>query len=290
MSEPYIPTRILVADDPPRRRVGVFVFSVAAYGAFLATFLYLIGFLAGVGVPKAIDDGPLLPWPAAAAINVGLLTLFALQHSVMARPRFKMTLLRLLPECAERSVYVAASNVALAVLFAAWSPMPDVLWNVDGVARVAGHVLFVAGVALVLYSTFLIDHFDLFGLRQGWLALRGREYVDRPFRVPGLYRFVRHPLYVGWIVVMWAAPAMSAGRLLFAVVTTAYILVATIFEERDLLRRFGRAYADYRARTPRIIPSRPRRPAPAVVRVATTEVLRTPPRSTPRAATERVSV
>lgn len=255
MSEPYIPTRILFEEEAPKRRVGVFLFSVAAYATFHGVFLYLLGFLTNFGVPKAIDDGQVGDVGLALAVDAALLVAFGLQHSVMARPAFKRRFLKLVPESAERSAYVLATNLVLGALFVLWRPLPTSLWRIESdAAAVAVHVLFAGGVGLVLYSTFLIDHFDLFGLRQGWYALVGKAREERPFKVPGLYRAVRHPLYVGWFVVLWATPNMTLGRLLFAAVTSAYILVAIVFEERDLVRRFGREYVAYQQSTPRLVP------------------------------------
>jgi protein-S-isoprenylcysteine O-methyltransferase Ste14 len=254
-----IPRPARTLQPPPVRRPGVFHFSVVAYLLFFATFLYAIGFLGGFGVPKAIDDGPAAPTGAALATDLALLLVFGLQHSVMAREGFKRVLTRAVPAAAERSVYVVASCAALAALFALWKPLPHVVWSVDSPAlRGCVLALFAGGWLLVLVATLLIDHLDLFGLRQGWLALTGAPYREHPFKTPFLYRYVRHPLYVGWITVFFAAPTMTVGRLLFAVVATAYILVALVFEERDLVRRFGAAYEAYRATTPQLLPRFPR--------------------------------
>lgn len=254
----HIPRPVVAPRSAPRRP-GAFVFSVVAYALFLGTFLYAIGFLGGFGVPKAIDDGPASPVGVALTTNLALLLLFGLQHSVMAREGFKRRLTRVVPPEYERSVYVLASCVALWALFAWWRPLPAVVWEAAAPwSRALALALFAVGWLLVFVSTLLIDHFDLFGLRQGWLALKGAPYREHPFRTPLLYRFVRHPLYVGWITVFFAAPTMTVGRLLFAVVATAYILVALVFEERDLVRRFGAAYEAYRATTPQLLPRLPR--------------------------------
>jgi methanethiol S-methyltransferase len=246
-------------------RLLVFVYGVAAYGAFFATFLYAIGFIGNLFVPKALDSSPTAPFLTALAINLGLLTLFAVQHSVMARPWFKRFLLRLIPQAAERSTYVLASSLALILLFWQWSPLGGVVWNIESpVWRAVTVAIFASGWILVLITTFLINHFDLFGLRQVWLHLRGREYSPLHFVTPGPYRVVRHPLYLGWLLAFWAAPTMTVTHLLFAVVTTAYILAAIQLEERDLIDVHPE-YAAYRSRVPMILPFRSRRRSAAPV-------------------------
>ena len=243
-------------------RIAIFLFGSAAYASFLGVFLYALGFVMGVGTPTRLDapaTGPLLP---AAAINLGLLALFALQHSVMARRSFKRWWTRFVPIAAERSVYVLATNLALAALFAFWQPMGPVVWDAhDPSIRAALIAVGAVGWLIVLASTFLINHFDLFGLRQVWLHLRARPYQGPRFRTPALYRVVRHPLYVGWLLAFWGAPTMTLAHLLFALVTTAYILTAIRLEERDLLAEHGTPYAEYRARVPMLVP-RPLRRAP----------------------------
>ena len=237
------------------KRFAVFVYGVACYAAFFGTFLYAIGFLGNFGVPKSIDSGPAGPVGPAIAIDGALLALFAVQHSVMARPWFKRAWTRLVPEPAERSTYVLASSAALVLLFWQWRPIEGDVWNLDGGAAAAVTVIYGFGLLLVLFSTFLINHFDLFGLRQVWLYLQGLPYTNLRFRTPMLYRFVRHPLYVGWLLTFWAATEMSAARLFFAVMTTAYIFVAIRFEEADLITLHGDPYRQYRAQTPMIVPS-----------------------------------
>jgi protein-S-isoprenylcysteine O-methyltransferase Ste14 len=237
------------------RRLMIFAFGVTSYVVFFGTFLYAVGFLGDFWVPRTIDGPATVPFWRALLIDVGLLALFAVQHSVMARPAFKRWWTRIIPSEAERSVYVLCSSAALVLLFVAWQPLGGVVWDVaDPVGRGALHTLFAVGWLTVLASTFLINHFDLFGLRQVWLCLRGRPYVPLRFATPGLYRHVRHPLYVGWLMVFWATPTMTVTHLLFALATTGYILAAIPLEERDLLAAHGSDYRAYRERTPKLIP------------------------------------
>jgi len=237
------------------KRWSVFAYGVGAYVVFLGTFLYALGFVGNFMVPKSLDSAREGSLAAALAVNLGLLSLFAVQHSLMARRGFKERLTRWLPEAAERSTYVVASSLALVLLFAFWRPLGGVVWEVaDPVGRAVLLGLFAFGWLLVLVSTFLINHFDLFGLRQVWLFLRQRPYAPLGFRIPGPYRLVRHPLYVGWLFAFWATPTMTVTHLFFAVVTTAYILVAIQLEERDLVTTFGSAYAGYKSRVPMLVP------------------------------------
>lgn len=230
-------------------------FGVASYAVFFASFLYLVGFLGNVAVPKSIDSGDAASLGGALLVNTALLLLFGVQHSVMARPRFKAWWTRFVPPAIERSVYVLASSVVLIATYGLWQPIPAAVWSVaNPIAANALTGLFFAGVGLVLYSTFLIDHFDLFGLRQVVLYFRDREYRDRHFKLPLLYRLIRHPLYVGWIVTFWATPVMSAGHFLFALVMTGYILVAIPMEEHDLANLHGESYRRWRDRTPAFVP------------------------------------
>ena len=236
------------------KRPLVLLYGIASYVVFFATFLYAIGFLGNFGVPTSIDSLPTGSLGEALLVDIGLLALFALQHSVMARPAFKRWWTRIVPTAAERSTYVLLSSVALILLFWQWRPIGAVIWNVESSAGIALlYAGFAAGWVLLLVSTFLINHFDLFGLRQAWLYFRGRPYTDIPFRTPALYKLVRHPLYVGWLLIFWCTPTMTAAHLLFAVMTTAYILIAIQFEEHDLIRAFPE-YATYRQRVPMLVP------------------------------------
>jgi len=236
------------------KRSLILLYGVACYAVFFATFLYAIGFVGNLWVPKAMDAPRESSLVAALAINLGLLALFALQHSVMARPAFKRAWTRLIPESAERSTYTLLSSLALILLFWQWRPLGGVVWHVQNeFARSLLYAAFWFGWALVLVATFLINHFDLFGLRQVWLQFRGRPYRPLPFRTPGPYRLVRHPLYVGWFFAFWATPTMTVTHLLFASMTTAYILVAIRLEERDLLDALPE-YAQYRREVPMLLP------------------------------------
>jgi len=236
-------------------RIAALMYGAVCYALFFATFLYLIAFVAGVAVPKTIDSGAAVDVGRAFLVDTLLLALFGLQHSAMARPRFKRWWTRFVPQAVERSTYVLASSLALIALMAFWQPIGAPVWHVESeVGRGLLRATFCLGVFTVLYSTFLIDHFDLFGLRQVVLAFRRRPYVEKRFGTPSLYRFVRHPLYVGWIVMFWAAPTMSAGHFLFSLVMTGYILVAIPLEERDLADVLGEPYRRWRERTPAFVP------------------------------------
>ena len=241
------------------KRMLIFLFGTVSYLLFFFTFLYSVGFIGNFAVPKTMDSPADGPWQTALAIDLGLLTLFAVQHSVMARPAFKRVLTTVIPQAAERSTYVLMSSLALLILFWKWQPLGGTVWQVDGtVGSTLLYLGFAFGWTLVLVSTVVINHFELFGLRQIWLNLKGESYTNLPFATPFLYRIVRHPLYVGWLCVFWMTPAMTVTHLLFAAVTTAYILVAIQFEERDLMAAHPE-YASYRRQVPMIIPSTPRR-------------------------------
>jgi protein-S-isoprenylcysteine O-methyltransferase Ste14 len=235
-------------------RILAFLYGAIAYAIFFATFLYAIGFVGNFVVPKAMDSPGEGPWQTALLIDAALLALFALQHSIMARPAFKRVLTRVVSPVVERSTYVLASSLALIVLFSQWRPLGGIVWSVEndiGVALL--YAGFAFGWALVLVTTFVINHFDLFGLRQVWRHLRGQPQQGLKFVTPALYRIVRHPLYVGWFFAFWCTPTMTVTHLFFAVMTTAYILIAIQLEERDLMRELPE-YAAYRARVPMLIP------------------------------------
>jgi protein-S-isoprenylcysteine O-methyltransferase Ste14 len=239
------------------------IYGVACYAIFFATFLYAIGFVGNILVPRAIDSPTTTDFTTALLVNIALLGVFALQHSVMARPAFKRWWTGVIPEAAERSTYTLLSSLALILLFWQWQPMGGVIWNVDNeIGRTLLYAGFAFGWGLVLVSTFLINHFDLFGLRQVWLYFRGRPYSPLPFKTPVFYRFVRHPLYVGWFFAFWCTPTMTAAHLLFAIMTTVYILIAIQLEERDLIAAHPE-YAEYRRRVPMLLPFSKRRESEA---------------------------
>lgn len=242
------------------KRIAFFIYGSLAYSIFLGTFLYAIGFIGNFGVPTTLDGARSGSLAVALAIDVALLGVFAVQHSVMARKWFKAWWTRLVPTPLERSTYVLFSSVALILMFWLWRPLGGVVWSVeDPIGRVVLYGLFAFGFGLVLASTFLINHFDLFGLRQVWLYLLGRPYTMLRFGTPGPYRLVRHPLYVGWLFAFWSTPTMTLAHLLFSLLTSAYILIAIQFEERDLVREFGDSYDSYRRSVPMLIPFTRRR-------------------------------
>jgi protein-S-isoprenylcysteine O-methyltransferase Ste14 len=234
----------------------------ALYGAlvyllFFGTFLYAIGFIANLWVPKGIDSGTVVATGTAIVINVALLGVFAVQHSLMARPAFKRWWTKLVPESVERSTYVLFASLALILLYWFWRPLPTAVWSVGAEwARMLLWVIFWAGWGVLLVSTFLINHFELFGLRQVMARMSGRAIPPAVFRTPAFYRYVRHPIYLGFVLAFWAAPDMSLGRLLFAIGGTGYILAGIQLEERDLIGLFGQTYRDYRRRVPMLLPWR----------------------------------
>jgi protein-S-isoprenylcysteine O-methyltransferase Ste14 len=254
------------------KRILFFAYGTISYLIFLGTFLYAIGFIGNFGVPRTLDGAVNGPLGISFAIDAALLTLFAVQHSVMARKWFKEWWTRIVPKPIERSTYVLFSSLALILLFSLWRPLGGVIWSVeDPVGQLVLRGLFAFGWALVLISTFLINHFDLFGLRQVWRYLLGRPYNTLRFATPGPYRLVRHPLYVGWLFAFWMTPLMTLAHLLFSIATTAYILVAIQFEERDLVREHGDAYEEYRRSVPMLFPSlrkRGSKPGSAIIKAS----------------------
>lgn len=231
-------------------------YALVAYAAFLAVFLLLVAFVGNLPVPRTVDVGPAGPAGAAVLIDLALIAAFGLQHSVMARPGFKRRWTRIVPEPVERGTFVLASTLAVGLLLWQWRPITTpVIWSAtDGAAILALAALSWAGWGLVLLSTFLLDHFELFGLRQPWAQLTGRRIPAQAFRTPLLYRHVRHPLYLGFVIAFWATPRMTAGRLLLAAGFTAYILVGIWFEERDLVAQFGERYRLYRRQAGMLLP------------------------------------
>lgn len=233
----------------------IFVYGVVSYVIFLATCLYAIGFVGNIVVPKSIDSGAEAPFGQALLINAFLLGLFAVQHSVMARQAFKSWWTRVIPQPIERSTYVLLSSLLLLLLFWQWRPMPHVVWSVENpIGRIILIALFWIGWSLVILSTFMINHLDFFGLRQVSLHLQGKQYTDIGFRTPALYKYVRHPIMLGFIIAFWATPRMAVSHLVFAAVSTAYILIALQSEERDLESIYGEAYRKYKQQVSMLFP------------------------------------
>lgn len=238
-------------------RVAAFVYGLVCYAIFFVTFLYAIGFIGNFVVPKSIDSVAMMPIWQALLVNIGLLGLFGLQHSAMARQEFKAQWTKIVPKSVERSTYVLFSSLCLITLFYFWQPLGITIWQVNNpIFRNLLYAGFGFGWLIILASTFLINHFDLFGLRQVYLYLRGQDYSPLQFVTPGPYNYVRHPLYVGWLLTFWSTPTMTIAHLVFAVVTTVYILIGIQLEERDLVKMHGQAYVDYRDRVPMLIPFR----------------------------------
>ena len=238
-------------------RIAALLYGVGAYVVFFASFLYAVGFVWGLVVPKTIDSGDVVPGAVALIVDLVLMSVFALQHSIMARPQFKRWWTQYVPKSVERSTYVLLASLALVLLFWQWKPIPAVMWQVTDPAMVMVIMgLSFVGWLIVLTSTFLINHFELFGLHQVANNLSGRPMPDARFRTPLYYRFVRHPIYLGFIIAFWAAPVMTAGHLLFAAVTTAYIFVGILLEERDLVDLFGDDYRRYKQRVSMLVPWR----------------------------------
>ncbi|MEJ7645967.1 MAG: methanethiol S-methyltransferase [Chryseolinea sp.] len=237
------------------KKILFFLYGVISYAIFFGTFCYAVGFVSTLIVPKHIDSVPEIPLGNALLINAALLSLFALQHSIMARPAFKKWWTQAVPEVIERSTYVLFSSICLLLLFWFWQPLGGVIWQVESAPIQIGlYAICLLGFTIVLVSTFLINHFDLFGLRQVWLYLVGKKYEPLPFRIPIFYKYVRHPLYFGFLIAFWSTPTMTAAHLFFAVMTTGYILIAIQFEENDLVKHFGAQYEAYKKSAPMIIP------------------------------------
>ncbi len=246
------------------KKLAILVYGVVGYAVFFSTFLYLIGFVAGAVVPRTIDSGPLATTPLDWILNIGFLVLFGVQHTIMARHRFKAWWTRIIPAAAERTTFVLVTCAILGLMFWQWRALPGVVWSVQTEwLRYAIYAAAAAGWAIVLVASFQIDHFELFGLRQTWLAFRGREDAPPQFQTRGFYRIVRHPLMLGFLLAMWSAPDMSVGHLLFAGVMSLYILVGVTIEERSLLAVHPTEYATYRSTTRSLIPlPMPRRSSP----------------------------
>lgn len=237
------------------KKILFLAYGTVVYIIFFATYCYAVGFVTNLLVPTGLDSKPTSSLEYAILANVGMLVLFALQHSVMARPAFKKWWTMIVPEPLERSTYVLLSSLCMILLFIYWQPMGGIVWSVDSkIAYFTLTAISLLGFGIVLVSTFLINHFDLFGLRQVWLYFIGKPYTQLPFKTPFFYKYVRHPLYLGWMIAFWAAPTMTVAHLLFAVVCTVYMLAAIRFEEHDLVHAFGDQYIKYKQMAPMIIP------------------------------------
>jgi len=237
------------------KKVFFLAYGIISYLIFFATFCYAVGFVSALLVPKHIDSDPQTPLGYAFLVNAGLLSIFALQHSIMARPGFKRWWTQFVPEPIERSTYVLMASLCLILLFWFWQPMGGVIWKVqDPSLQILLKSVCLLGFGIVLISTFMINHFDLFGLRQVSLYFIGKPYQQLSFRTPFFYKYVRHPLYLGFMIAFWSTPNMTAAHLFFAVMTTAYMIIAIQFEERDLVNHFGAQYQDYKRSAPMLIP------------------------------------
>jgi methanethiol S-methyltransferase len=235
-------------------RLITLLYAIISYAVFLVSFLYALGFVGNYLVPKSIDIGGPMNVSEAIVVDLLLLGIFAIQHSIMARPAFKRWWAKIIPAACERSTYVLLSSLILLLLFWQWLPIPIPVWQIGGMAAWLLIGVYWLGWLIVLASTFMIDHFDLSGLRQAFFALRGAELLGQSFKTPLLYKTVRHPIMLGFLLAFWATPEMTAGHLLFAVMTTAYILAGLQFEERDLIAQFGTTYQQYRRRVPMLLP------------------------------------
>ena len=235
-------------------RLLILLYAIVSYAVFLVSFIYALGFVGNYLVPKSIDAGARTNLSEAIVVDLALLGIFAIQHSIMARPGFKQWSARIIPAACQRSTYVLLSSLILLLLFWQWRPIPAPVWQIEGIAAWLLIGVQWLGWLIVLASTYMIDHFDLFGLRQAFFALRGAVAPGQSFKTPLLYKIVRHPLMLGFLLAFWATPAMTAGHLLFAIMTTAYILVGLQFEERDLIAEFGTTYQQYRGRVPMLLP------------------------------------
>jgi methanethiol S-methyltransferase len=237
------------------KRILFLAYGVVCYGIFFGTYCYAVGFVTNLVVPTGLDSKPTASFGYALLVNLGMLILFALQHSIMARPAFKKWWTTLIPEPIERSTYVLLSSICMILLFMYWQPMGGVVWSVDSeIGYWILNSISLLGFGIVLISTFLINHFDLFGLRQVWMNFTGRKYTHLPFKTPFFYQYVRHPLYLGWMIAFWAAPVMTLAHFIFAAICTGYMLTAIRFEERDLIQVFGEKYIRYKQVAPMLIP------------------------------------